>query len=209
MIGPGHSTYCTVHPSYTSYSMDSRRLTHQTCRPCGETPPSPKGGHRWSGVEYQICNQKRRRKKKKRNPLHLHLAGRCDLFWKPPSPIQRRKSPEPYAYAKYASRQQMSETGENEFSHSARLFFYLSSRCKDSFLEGGLSVFPEDGPTTGKFNYWQIHTVGPTSLLVCIIIIIIYCIVAVQVQDGVCSMMIEIIIISGTRRNPTCELFMG
>lgn len=85
----------------------------------------------------------------------------------------------------------------------------LSSRCKDSFLEGG-SERPEDGPTTGKFNYWQIHTVGPTNLLVCIIITIIYCIVAVQVQDGVCSMMMMIeIIISGTRRNPTCELLMG
>lgn len=97
---------------------------------------------------------------------------------------------------------------ETSFSHSARLFFSIT-RWKDSFLEGG-SERPEDGPTTGKFNYWQIHTVGPTSLLVCIIItIIIYCIVAVQVQNGVCSMMMIEIIISGTRRNPTWELFMG
>lgn len=76
---------------------------------------------------------------------------------------------------------------ETSFLHSARLFLF-----------GGGSERPEDGPTTGKFNYWQIHTVGPTSLLVCIIITIIYCIVAVQVQDGVCSMMMEMII-SGTR----------
>lgn len=95
---------------------------------------------------------------------------------------------------------------ETSFSHSG--IGQTLHHTMEGFLFGGGSERPEDGPTTGKFNYWQIHTVGPTNLLVCIITIIIYCIVAVQVQDGVCSMMIEIIL-SGTRRNPTCELFMG
>lgn len=117
-------------------------------------------------------------------------------------------------HAKYASRQRIggtvrcAETGEKRVFHIRPDSSSSSHDVRIPFLEGG-SERPEDGPTTGKFNYWQIHTVGPTSLLVCIIITIISCIVAVQVQDGVCSMMIEIIIISGTRRDPTCELFMG
>lgn len=129
---------------------------------------------------------------------------------------QKKKKVQNRMHAKYVSRQRIgstvrcAETGEKTsfFTFGQTLLFFSSHNVRIPFLEGG-SERPEDGPTTGKFNYWQIHTVGPTSLLVCIIITIVYCIVAVQVQDGVCSMMIEIIIISGTRRDPTCELFMG
>lgn len=77
----------------------------------------------WSGVP---GNQK---KTKKKNPLHLHLAGRCDLFWNNPL-FKKKKKVQNRMHAKYASRQRIggtvrcAETGEKtSFAHSARLFF--------------------------------------------------------------------------------------
>lgn len=155
MIGLDYSTYlyCTsfLHVVQHGFSSSYHQRADHVAR-----HPSPKGASmEWSRVP---GNQK---KKKKRNPLHLHLVGRCDLFWKtPPSPIQKRKSPELHAckvcfsatHRKYSTiRRNWRKRG---FAHSARLFFSFHHDGRILFLEGG-SERPEDGPTTGKFNYWQ------------------------------------------------------
>lgn len=169
----------------------------------------------WSRVP---GNQKKREKKEEEESTSPAFSRSLRFILENSPPLfKKKRKVQNRMHAKYASRQRIGGTYSTIRRNWRKRVFHIRpdssflfiTRCKDSLLEGG-SERPEDGPTTGKFNYWQIHTVGPTSLLVCIIIIItVDCIVAVQVQDGGCSMMMIEIIISRTRRNPTCELFMG
>lgn len=146
-----------------------RRLTHQTCRPCGETHPSLKGASmEWS--RYQVIKKKR----KKKNPLHLHLAGRCDLFWKtPPLPFPCSEKKESRTiclckvcfsatYRKYCTyrtlRRNWRETSFCTFGQTL-LFFFLSHdvSLKNSFE--GSERFPRRWSNNG-----EIQTIGRSIL---------------------------------------------
>lgn len=143
MIGPGHSTYLYSTPFlYVVQHGFSSSYSHQRVGHVARHPTSPKGAlMEWS--RYQVI--KRRGKKKKKNPLHLHLAGRCDLFWKLPLPYsRRRKSPEPYVYAKYTSRQRIGGTystmrrnwRENEFFTFGQTLLFPSHDVRIPFWRG-------------------------------------------------------------------------
>lgn len=131
---------------------------HQRADHVARHPTSPKGAlMEWS--RYQVI--KRRGKKKKKNPLHLHLAGRCDFYFgkhpPSPSPIQRRKS-------RTACMQSMLLGNAWEVQYDAqklerkRVFHIRPDSSSSShdvripFLEGGLSVFPRRWSNNGEIQ---------------------------------------------------------